>query len=197
MGGLAVAALLAAVAVAGAAPVAMAATPTGAAPGNIYNEAAPGNIYNEAAPALKAPAATATTGAATTGATAATACPAQGLRIKVSSDPTVYLVGPGNVLYYFPNSTDYFGLYSSYSGISTVSTGVRDACFAQSPGAYAYPLSNARLDKLSGTPDVYIWDAAYGTFRWITSQSVFDRYGFASSKIVTVSGLGPIGINWS
>jgi hypothetical protein len=172
----ALAGLLAAIATAGLTPAAMAATPTAAKPGNIYNEAAPA--------ARKAQAAAAT-------------CPAQGHRIKVSSDPTVYLVGPGNVLYYFPDSTDYFGLYTSYNGISTVSTGVRDACFAQSPDSSAYALTNAHLDKLSGTPDVYIWDAAYGTFRWITSQSVFNRYEFASSKIQTVSGLGPIGINWS
>lgn len=58
-------------------------------------------------------------------------------------------------------------------------------------------MSAARLDKLSGTPGIYIYDYSYGGFRWITSQSVFDRYGFAASKIRAVSALGPIVANWS
>lgn len=57
-------------------------------------------------------------------------------------------------------------------------------------------MSAARLDKLSGTPDVYIYDYSYGGFRWITSQSAF-RYGFAASNIRAVSALGPIIANWS
>lgn len=146
---------------------------------------------------------TATSGSASAApapkAAAATTCPAQGHRIKDSSSATVYLVGPGNRLYFFPDSSDYFGLYSSYSGITTVSGSVVDACYAQSQWV-AYGLVNARLDKVNGTPDVYIYDASYGAngeFRWVTSQSVFDRYGFASSKIHGFDVVGPIGPNWS
>jgi hypothetical protein len=149
-----------------------------------------------AAPAPKAGAAAA--GALAQTASAAT-CPAPGHRVKDSSSATVYLVGPGGRLYYFPDSSDYFGLYTSYSGITTVSSGALDACYAQSQGI-AYALVDARLDKVNGTPDVFIYDASYGSngsFRWITSQSVFDRYGFASSKIRGFDVVGPVGPNWS
>jgi hypothetical protein len=141
-----------------------------------------------AAPAPKAGASAQTASAAT--------CPAPGHRIKDSSSATVYLVGPGGRLYYFPDSSDYFGLYTSYSGITTVSSSALDTCYAQSQGI-AYALVDARLDKVNGTPDVFIYDNSYRAFRWITSQSVFDRYGFASSKIRGFDVVGPVGPDWS
>jgi hypothetical protein len=97
-----------------------------------------------AAPAPKAGASAQTASAAT--------CPAPGHRIKDSSSATVYLVGPGGRLYYFPDSSDYFGLYTSYSGITTVSSSALDTCYAQSQGI-AYALVDARLDKVNGTPE--------------------------------------------
>lgn len=130
---------------------------------------------------------------------AAATCPAQGSRIKTSSNARVYLVGPGNILYFFNDSTEYFALYSSYSGIKTVSQTVMDACHAQSYDGSGWELAGTELIKPSGTPDVYIYDYFFGGWRWITSQSVFDTYGFASSKIVTVSAssIAPIASNWT
>jgi len=197
----ALAGLLAAVAMVGAAPAALAATPTAAtpgniyneatpahfyadaAPGNIYNEAGPGNIYNEAAPATKPQAVVA-------------ACPAPGHRIKTSSSAVVFLVGPRGVLYFFANSAEYFGLYSSYSGIKTVSQSVLSACAAQSPNSKPYELPGL-LAKSSSSPRVYIADPHYaGGWRWITSQSIFDTYGFDSTKILRAS-VSPTPLNWS
>jgi hypothetical protein len=127
---------------------------------------------------------------------AAATCPAQGHRIKTSSDSTVYLIGPSNVLYNFEDSVEYFALYSSYSGIMTVSGDVFDACLQQSPGG-TWPLPYAELEKLNGTSKVYIYDAYHGGDRWITSQSVFDRYGFDASKIQGTPGLSRVGPDWS
>jgi hypothetical protein len=56
---------------------------------------------------------------------------------------------------------------------------------------------DARLDKVNGTPDVFIYDNSYRAFGWITSQSVFDRYGFAPSKIRGFDVVGPVGPDWS
>jgi hypothetical protein len=199
----ALAGLLAALAMAAAAPAAVAATPATARPANIYNEAVPANFYADAAPvnfyadatpALKAPITLTRTIAATASASAAT-CPAPGHRIKVSSSATVYLVGPGDVLYFFTDSSEYFGLYSSFNGITTVSDSVLDACWARS-NSYAYELPGL-LIKTSSNPKVYIADPAYaGGWRWITSQSVFNTYGFDSSKILTGT-FSPIAANWS
>lgn len=124
-------------------------------------------------------------------------CPAPGHRIKWSDDPTVYLIGPGGHVYDFPNSTTYFALYSSYSGITTVSSSVIYRCLADSYGQnFADDLTGTQLVKKSGTSAVYIWDASYGGYRWITSQAIFNKYGFDSSKIRAVSSVGPVTTNW-
>lgn len=198
--------LLAALAMGAAAPAAVAAAPatahpatmhSKAVPANFYADVAPGNFSNDAVPASKAPAAMTFTTAATASASAsAAACPAPGHRIKTSSSATVYLVGPGNVLYFFADSAEYFGLYSSFNGITTVSDSALDACWTQSPSSTAYELPGV-LIKTSSSPKVYIADPAYaGGWRWITSQSVFNTYGFDSSKILTGT-FSPIAANWS
>jgi hypothetical protein len=52
-------------------------------------------------------------------------------------------------------------------------------------------------DQDQQQPKVYIADPAYaGGWRWITSQSVFNTYGFDSSKILTGT-FSPIAANWS
>lgn len=183
----ALAGLLAALAMASAAPAAVAAAPT---------TDRPVHAYSQVTPASKAPATVARTITAPASASAAaTSCPSPGHRIKTSGDATVYLVGPSGVLYFFSDSTEYFGLYSSYSGIATVSDAVLSTCAAQSNNT-AYELLGY-LRKTSSSPKVYIYDQVYaGGWRWITSQSVFDAYGFDSSKIATGT-VSPIAANWS
>ncbi|UWE10006.1 hypothetical protein [Actinacidiphila bryophytorum] len=136
---------------------------------------------------------TATSGTAS----AAAACPAQGHRIKTSGDATVYLIGPSNVMYRFEDTVEYFALYNSYSGIMTVSDDAYFACLDQQPDDGPWPLPYAELDKVSGTPKVYFYDAYHGGWRWITSQSVFDRYGFAASKIEPTPSVDRVDKNWS
>ncbi|NUS10851.1 MAG: hypothetical protein HOY69_05515 [Streptomyces sp.] len=138
---------------------------------------------------------------ATSGPASAATCPSAGHLFKTASDRTVYLTGSDR-LYFFPYSSDYFGLYTSYSGISTVSDSVQIACINASPQKIGWALADAKLVKSSGSAKVYIYDYSApngGGYRWITSQSVFDTYGFASSKIVTVSAssIAPIASNWT
>lgn len=173
--GLAAAALLAAGMA--TAPAAVAASPTAPASAAVHKEAAPD------AKALVP--VTGSTVAGTTLSAAAVTCPAPGHRFKLSNEATVYLAGPSDDLYYFPNSTEYFSLYSSYSGIATISATTWNACLSHwNEGPF--PLNSTELVKQSGDPAVYIWDSSYQKYRWITSQSVFDKYGFDSSKIRTV-----------
>ncbi|MFI0943712.1 hypothetical protein [Streptomyces sp. NPDC021020] len=126
-------------------------------------------------------------------ANAAVTCPGPGHRFKVSGDPTVYLTGPGGTRYYFPDSSDYNGLWTSYSGISTVST----SCVL----GLSYALNSPILVKVTGSSAVYIYDSWNGGYRWITTQSVFDKYGFASSKIQHWSSIDKssilTGLPWS
>jgi hypothetical protein len=181
------AALCSALAMASAAPAAVAAAPTTGRPANAHSHVTPTSKPSAAK--------TRTITTPASASAAAASCPSPGHRIKTSSDPTVYLVGPSGVLYFFSNSTEYFGLYSSYSGITTVSNDVLGACGAQSDGT-AYELPGL-LRKTSSSPKVYIYDPVYaGGWRWITSQSVFDAFGFDSSKIETGT-VSPIAANWS
>lgn len=149
------------------------------------------------ASAAPAPKATADSASSLAAASTAAACPAQGTRFK-TSDPTVYLVGPNNVLYRFENAGEYFNLYTSYSGIVTVSNAAWAACEAQSRGGIDWPLALVQLVKANGDPRVYIYDAKNGGYRWIPSQSVFDKYGFSSSKIASYPSFpGATGPNWT
>ncbi|MFF7258798.1 hypothetical protein ACFZCL_00680 [Streptomyces sp. NPDC008159] len=134
-----------------------------------------------AAPALNASASQASTAAA---------CPAPGKRIKTASDPTVYLVGPGSRLYYIPNETVYFSLWGSWDGIAIVPNSV----FAECGWSDAYELADARLVKTSAAPQVYIWDAWYG-YRWITTETVFNKYAFSWAKVRIVGSVSPISSN--
>ncbi|WP_416979303.1 hypothetical protein [Streptomyces sp. T028] len=122
----------------------------------------------------------------------AAACPTPGQRIKTASNPRVYLVGPGSVLYYIPNETVYFDLWDSWNGISIVGSSV----FADCGWSTAYELSGGFLAKTTSSPRVYIWDAWYG-FRWIPSEAVFNKYAFSWSQIESYSAISPISsLNW-
>lgn len=55
--------------------------------------------------------------------------------------------------------------------------------------------------KVTGSSAVYIYDSWNGGYRWITTQSVFDKYGFSSSKIQHWSSIDKssilTGLPWS
>jgi len=55
-------------------------------------------------------------------------------------------------LCFFANSAEYFGLYSSHSGITTVSQGVLSACAAQSPNSRPYECPGVRLEDVDNHP---------------------------------------------
>lgn len=126
-------------------------------------------------------------------ASATTVCPAPGQRFKTPYDDRVYLVGPGNRLYYVPDATIYFNLWDDWNGVAVVSAGV----FADCAWDEARELANAFLARRSGSSRAYLWDAWYG-YRLITNRTAFDKYGFSERKIQTRSSLSPIsgGTEW-
>ena len=122
---------------------------------------------------------------------AAAACPAPGTRVKVSTSPSVYLVEPNGDWGFIPTETDYFHLFASWSGLVVV-------------GGYSCAnitsLAGAVLVKRSGDPRVYIYDAEHGLYRWIPTETAFNKYHFAWAKIQTRSSISPIGgasWNWT
>jgi hypothetical protein len=119
----------------------------------------------------------------------ATSCPTPGHRLKSAEYADVYVVGPDSVLYYIPDSATYFKLWDSWSGVQTVSESVLETCYSQS----VY-MQNARLVKVDGSSAVYIYDASQG-YRWIKTQSIFDKYGFSSAKIEHWDSIDPSSIS--
>ncbi|MBM9440271.1 hypothetical protein [Actinacidiphila bryophytorum] len=147
------------------------------------------SVPASAATGQRTTAATSSSTRAGTASPAATSCPTEGQRFKYPDYATVYLVGPNHVVYYFPDASDYSGLWSSYSGIVTYSASVLNSCLT----GQVHPMYAPDLVKVTGNPAVYIWDSYFGYYRWITSQSVFDKYGFSSSKIKTYDLVYPVG----
>ncbi|WP_030598833.1 hypothetical protein [Streptomyces fulvoviolaceus] len=123
--------------------------------------------------------------------TGAAACPVSGQRVKTATSSAVFLVGPSNRLYWITNEATYFRLWDSWNGIATVPDSAL-SCWEDS-----YPLTYSLLAKTSTSPRVYIWDDSYDDYRWITSEAVFNKYGFSWSKIITSSSVPAYGPNWS
>ncbi|MFI6009569.1 helix-turn-helix domain-containing protein [Streptomyces sp. NPDC051243] len=114
-------------------------------------------------------------------------CPAPGQRFKTPTDDRVYLVGPGNRLYYLPDATVYFNLWNDWNGVAVISGGV----FADCAWDEARELANAFLARTGRGSRTYIWDAWYG-YRLIPNRAVLDRYGFSEARIQTRSSLSPV-----
>ncbi|MFE6620213.1 helix-turn-helix domain-containing protein [Streptomyces sp. NPDC057740] len=114
-------------------------------------------------------------------------CPVPGQRFKTPHHDRVYLVGPGNRLYYVPDATVYFNLWDDWNGVAVVS----DRVFADCAWDEAHELANGLLARVSGGSRAYIWDAWYG-YRLITDRTVFEKYGFSETKIQTRPSLSPI-----
>jgi hypothetical protein len=112
------------------------------------------------------------------------ACPQPGQRFKSSVSPAIYLVDPNNRARWIPNEAVYFSLWETYDGIITL-TNVT-ACFSSFSN-----LNNAHLAKTSSSPATFIWDSEVG-YRWIISQSVFNKYAFSPRKIRTQATLSPV-----
>lgn len=122
----------------------------------------------------------------------AAACPQPGQRVKSTASPNVYVIDPDYLLNHIPSEAVYFNLWDSWAGISTVSESTLVECF----GVY-YTMNNAHLAKTSSSPAVYIYDSGGGGYRWITSEAVFNKYGFSWGKIKTLSSISPISSwNW-
>lgn len=116
-----------------------------------------------------------------------TVCPVPGQRFKTPHHDRVYLVGPGNRLYYVPDATVYFNLWDDWNGVAVVSASV----FADCAWDEARELANGFLARVGGSSQAYIWDAWYG-YRPITDRAVFDKYGFSETKIQSRPSLSPI-----
>lgn len=116
-----------------------------------------------------------------------TVCPVPGQRFKTPHHDRVYLVGPGDRLYYVPDAIVYFNLWDDWNGVAVVS----DSVFADCAWDEAHELANGLLARVSGGSLTYIWDAWYG-YRLIADRTVFDKYGFSAAKIQTRPSLSPI-----
>ncbi|MFS8099250.1 hypothetical protein LFM09_19155, partial [Lentzea alba] len=114
---------------------------------------------------------TATAGAPVEASASAAACPVSGQRVKTSSSPAVYVVGPGRYLYWIPNETVYNNLFRTWAGIATYNNLFVD-CYSS-----ARTLTNGHLIKHPSFPHVYIWDGFLGHYRWITSAGVCQTSG--------------------
>jgi hypothetical protein len=101
----------------------------------------------------------------------AATCPQPGQRVKSPSSPAVYLVDPDFFLNLIPNETVYFSLWDTWNGISTVSDATLVECFG-----FYFTVDGAHLAKLANDPHVYIYDANGGGYRWITSETIFNKY---------------------
>ncbi|WP_406490580.1 hypothetical protein OHB06_00870 [Streptomyces sp. NBC_01604] len=129
----------------------------------------------------------------------AAACPAQGQRYKTSATADkVFLVGPGNEIFWIPNQTVYRNLWADDSGIGTAHWSCAES-WTQ--------MDNAELVKSSSSGAVYIWDrweyamGGYGSWRRIANWTAtfINKYHFDPSKIRTVPAaqLIYIGSDWT
>jgi hypothetical protein len=125
---------------------------------------------------------------ATTRTSAIQACPVPGQRVKTSTSPNVYLIDPDDFINWIPSATDYFNLWDSWDGISVVSDSVLIDCFPEG----FFTMSNVHLAKTPNAASVYIWDVNGGGYRWITSGTIFNKYGFSWGKIRTQSSVSPV-----
>ena len=122
----------------------------------------------------------------------AAACPQPGQRVTVTGSPNVYLVDPDYYLYLIPDETTYFNLWDSWDGI-LVNDDLAN-CYE-----YYYPMNNAHLAGLRGTPNVYVWDSLLGSageYRLITTAEVFTKYGFSWDKVKSKRTVAPVTTVW-
>ncbi|WP_125726911.1 hypothetical protein [Kibdelosporangium aridum] len=120
-------------------------------------------------------------------ATVDAACPQPGQRVKQSAYPEVYVIDPDFKLRLIPDEATYFTLWNSWDGIV-----VYDDLVSCYPTYIEF--FNAHLVKLTTAAPVYIWDHYVG-YRHITSEAVFNKYGFAWDKIRQQLVVAPIAEN--
>lgn len=134
-----------------------------------------------AAPASSAPLSASATAPRTA------ACPPSATRVKTTTSPAIYLIGPHATAYWIPSPQDYLTLFSTWSGIYTISDDLMWSCF----DGY-WTMTDPHLAKKANESKVYIYDSSHGGYRWITSPDIFIKYGFAWDKIRIQSVIWPI-----
>jgi hypothetical protein len=125
---------------------------------------------------------------------AASSCPQPGDRFKGSAS-TIYLDDPEGFYDIIPDTSVYFSLWGSWSGIKTFSDSTLVFC-NQNRDVYALYGAYFLGDSSSGA--IYIFDATYGgVYRHITSMSIFNKFKFDISKVLWQAGAPyPIGLDW-
>lgn len=119
-------------------------------------------------------------------------CPQSGQRVKGSSS-TIYLVDPQGYYDVIPDEHVYFNLWGSWSGITTVS----DVTLANCEKA-PLPMTGAYLVEDFISHKVYIFDGTIGSYRWIVSLAIFNKYKFDMSRRVSQNfAPAPIGPDWN
>ncbi len=99
-----------------------------------------------------------------------------GLRVKLPTDPKVYLIDPRGFRRWIPDPTTYNNLFRDWAGI------VIDIDINEIPEAS--PLTSTAVLVKSNTAPVYL--VSNGMRRWITSPEVMDKYTFAWERILTL-----------
>ncbi|MDH6455534.1 hypothetical protein RKD27_009322 [Streptomyces sp. SAI-126] len=126
--------------------------------------------------------------------TAAAACWPEGTRLKKTTEGRVYLIGPGNTLYWIPDTRVYFNLWATWDGLLTVPDAAFDACYSTP----SLPLQAGRLAKESDNSAVYIYDNNKGGYRWIPTWDIFaNKYHFDPAAIETVLVINPAPLAWT
>ncbi|MDQ1023178.1 hypothetical protein QF035_000760 [Streptomyces umbrinus] len=126
--------------------------------------------------------------------TAVAACWPEGTRLKKTTEGRVYLIGPGNTLYWIPDSRVYFNLWATWDGILTVPDRAFDECY-RTPST---PLQAGRLSKESDSPAVYIYDNSNGGHRRIWDWNTFtNKYHFDPAAIQTALTINPAPVPWT
>ena len=113
---------------------------------------------------------------------AAAACWPEGTRLKKTTEGRVYLIGPGNALYWIHDPDSYNALWGNWDGILTVPDADFDACYHNGSRWLWY----ASLIKAPCCAAVYIYDYSYKALRHIVDWNTFtNKYHFDPSKITT------------
>lgn len=123
-----------------------------------------------------------------------TSCPQPGDRFKGSA-ATIYLDDPEGFYDIIPNTSVYFSLWGSWTGIKTFSDSTLVFC---NQNRSVYALNGAFFLGDSSTGAIYIFDATYGgVYRHIASLTIFNMYKFDISKVLWQAGPPyPIGLDW-
>lgn len=114
-----------------------------------------------------------------------------GLRVKLPTQPQVYLIDPDGFLRWIPNPPTYNNLFRDWNGI-IVDIDVNEI-------AQGVPLSDGAVLAKGATAPVYL--VSNGEKRWITSPAAMDKYYFNWRTIVVMPQVLldsiPTGNNWS